>query len=104
MTLTRKPLPVTGDWLLTDHNDDSGNLVTAQGWLFQAIAALMPLGWRGSPLASTVGGDIDSVEFQDSTNPLGAQSAMFGQWIVLDAGALRVLSVEDCEAEYEEAS
>lgn len=95
-TLQRKPIAVDGAWLLTDHDGK-----TAQEWLFAAIAALTPAGWRGTPLASTPGGEIDRAQFDHDGDPLGAKQSQFGQWIVLDAGVLKVLSAGDCAATYD---
>ena len=47
MTLHRKPIEVDGAWLLTEHDDK-----TAQEWIFAAISALTPLGYRATPLIS----------------------------------------------------
>lgn len=95
-TLHRRPIAVDGAWLLTDHDGKS-----AQEWLFAAIAALTPLGWRGTPLASTLGGGIDRVQFDHDGDPLGAKQAAFGQWVVIDAGVLKVLTIDDCAATYD---
>ena len=95
MTLHRKPIAVGGAWLLTDHDGK-----TAQEWIFAAIAALTPLGYRATPLAGE-SGVIDRVEIGNG-NPLGAKQASVGQWIVLDDGVLKVLSTEQCDAMYEE--
>ena len=95
MTLHRKPIEVDGAWLLTEHDDK-----TAQEWIFAAIAALTPLGYRATPLAGE-SGVIDRVEIGNG-NPLGAKQANVGQWIVLDDGALKVLTTEECDAMYEE--
>ena len=95
MTLHRKPIEVDGAWLLTEHDDK-----TAQEWIFAAIAALTPLGYRATPLAGE-SGVIDRVEIGNG-NPLGAKQASVGQWIVLDDGALKVLTTEECDAMYEE--
>ena len=97
MTLHRKPIEVDGAWLLTEHDDK-----TVQEWIFAAIAALTPLGYRATPLAGE-SGVIDRVEIGNG-NPLGAKQASVGQWIVLDDGVLKVLTVEECEAMYEEVS
>ena len=97
MTLHRKPIAVDGAWLLTDHDGK-----TVQEWIFAAIAALTPLGYRATPLAGE-SGVIDRVEIGNG-NPLGAKQASVGQWIVLDDGVLKVLTVEECEAMYEEVS
>ena len=97
MTLHRKPIAVGGAWLLTDHDGK-----TVQEWIFAAIAALTPLGYRATPLAGE-SGVIDRVEIGNG-NPLGAKQASVGQWIVLDDGVLKVLTVEECEAMYEEVS
>ena len=96
MTLHRKPIAVDGAWLLTDHDGK-----TAQEWIFAAIAALTPLGYRATPLISTGSGPIDRVEIGDNT-PTGATQASVGQWIVLDDGVLKVLTAEECDAMYEE--
>ena len=96
MTLHRKPIAVDGAWLLTDHDGK-----TAHEWIFAAIAALTPLGYRATPLISSGGGAIDRVEIGNN-NPTGAQQASVGQWIVLDDGVLKVLTAEQCEAMYEE--
>jgi len=95
MTLHRKPIEVDGAWLLTEHDDK-----TAQEWIFAAISALTPLGYRATPLAGE-SGVIDRVEIGNS-NPLGAKQASVGQWIVLDDGVLKVLTTEECDAMYEE--
>ena len=95
MTLHRKPIEVDGAWLLTEHDGK-----TAQEWIFAAIAALTPLGYRATPLAGE-SGVIDRVEIGNG-NPLGAKQASVGQWIVLDDGVLKVLTVEQCVAMYEE--
>ena len=95
MTLHRKPIEVDGAWLLTEHDDK-----TAQEWIFAAISALTPLGYRATPLAGE-SGVIDRVEIGDNT-PTGAKQANVGQWIVLDDGVLKVLSTEQCDAMYEE--
>lgn len=95
MTLHRKPIEVDGAWLLTEHDDK-----TAQEWIFAAISALTPLGYRATPLAGE-SGVIDRVEIGNG-NPLGAKQANVGQWIVLDDGALKVLTTEECDAMYEE--
>lgn len=95
MTLHRKPIEVDGAWLLTEHDGK-----TAQEWIFAAIAALTPLGYRATPLAGE-SGVIDRVEIGNS-NPLGAKQASVGQWIVLDDGVLKVLTTEQCDAMYEE--
>ncbi len=95
MALHRKPIAVDGAWLLTDHDGK-----TAQEWIFAAIAALTPLGYRATPLAGE-SGVIDRVEIGNG-NPLGAKQANVGQWIVLDDGALKVLTTEECDAMYEE--
>ena len=95
MTLHRKPIEVDGAWLLTEHDDK-----TVQEWIFAAIAALTPLGYRATPLAGE-SGVIDRVEIGNG-NPLGAKQASVGQWIVLDDGVLKVLTVEQCVAMYEE--
>lgn len=95
MTLHRKPIEVDGAWLLTEHDGK-----TAQEWIFAAIAALTPLGYRATPLAGE-SGVIDRVEIGNG-NPLGAKQASVGQWIVLDDGVLKVLTTEECEAMYEE--
>ena len=95
MTLHRKPIEVDGAWLLTEHDDK-----TVQEWIFAAIAALTPLGYRATPLAGE-SGVIDRVEIGNS-NPLGAKQASVGQWIVLDDGVLKVLTTEECDAMYEE--
>ncbi len=95
MTLHRKPIEVDGAWLLTEHDDK-----TVQEWIFAAIAALTPLGYRATPLAGE-SGVIDRVEIGNG-NPLGAKQANVGQWIVLDDGALKVLTTEECDAMYEE--
>ena len=95
MTLHRKPIEVDGAWLLTEHDDK-----TAQEWIFAAISALTPLGYRATPLAGE-SGVIDRVEIGNG-NPLGAKQASVGQWIVLDDGVLKVLSTEQCDAMYEE--
>ena len=95
MTLHRKPIEVDGAWLLTEHDDK-----TAQEWIFAAIAALTPLGYRATPLAGE-SGVIDRVEIGNG-NPLGAKQASVGQWIVLDDGVLKVLTTEECDAMYEE--
>ena len=97
MALHRKPIAVDGAWLLTDHDGK-----TAQEWIFAAIAALTPLGYRVTPLVSPdSGGAIDRVEIGNN-NPTGAKQANVGQWIVLDDGALKVLTTEQCDAMYEE--
>lgn len=95
MTLHRKPIEVDGAWLLTEHDDK-----TAQEWIFAAIAALTPLGYRATPLAGE-SGVIDRVEIGNS-DPTGAKQASVGQWIVLDDGVLKVLTTEECDAMYEE--
>ena len=95
MTLHRKPIAVGGAWLLTDHDGK-----TVQEWIFAAIAALTPLGYRATPLAGE-SGVIDRVEIGNG-NPLGAKQASVGQWIVLDDGVLKVLTTEECDAMYEE--
>ena len=95
MTLHRKPIEVDGAWLLTDHDGK-----TAQEWIFAAISALTPLGYRATPLAGE-SGVIDRVEIGNG-NPLGAKQASVGQWIVLDDGVLKVLTTEECDAMYEE--
>ncbi len=95
MALHRKPIAVDGAWLLTDHDGK-----TAQEWIFAAIAALTPLGYRATPLAGE-SGVIDRVEIGNG-NPLGAKQANVGQWIVLDDGVLKVLTTEECDAMYEE--
>ncbi len=95
--LQRKPVPVDGAWLLTDHDSK-----TAQEWMFTAIAALTPLGWRGTPLATE--GVIDRVEFNNEDYPTGSLQASLGQWVVLDEGTLKVLTVEQCEAQYDAVS
>ena len=95
MTLHRKPIEVDGAWLLTEHDDK-----TVQEWIFAAIAALTPLGYRATPLAGE-SGVIDRVEIGNG-NPLGAKQASVGQWIVLDDGVLKVLTTEQCDAMYEE--
>ena len=95
MTLHRKPIAVGGAWLLTDHDGK-----TVQEWIFAAIAALTPLGYRATPLAGE-SGVIDRVEIGNG-NPLGAKQASVGQWIVLDDGVLKVLTTEQCDAMYEE--
>ncbi len=95
MTLHRKPIEVDGAWLLTEHDDK-----TVQEWIFAAIAALTPLGYRATPLAGE-SGVIDRVEIGNG-NPLGAKQASVGQWIVLDDGVLKVLTTEECDAMYEE--
>ena len=95
MALHRKPIAVDGAWLLTEHDDK-----TVQEWIFAAIAALTPLGYRATPLAGE-SGVIDRVEIGNG-NPLGAKQASVGQWIVLDDGVLKVLTVEQCVAMYEE--
>ena len=95
MTLHRKPIEVDGAWLLTEHDDK-----TAQEWIFAAISALTPLGYRATPLAGE-SGVIDRVEIGNS-DPTGAKQASFGQWIVLDDGVLKVLTTEECDAMYEE--
>ena len=95
MTLHRKPIEVDGAWLLTEHDDK-----TAQEWIFAAISALTPLGYRATPLAGE-SGVIDRVEIGNG-NPLGAKQASVGQWIVLDDGVLKVLTAEECDAMYEE--
>ena len=95
MTLHRKPIEVDGAWLLTEHDDK-----TAQEWIFAAISALTPLGYRATPLAGE-SGVIDRVEIGNG-NPLGAKQASVGQWIVLDDGVLKVLTTEECDAMYEE--
>ena len=95
MTLHRKPIEVDGAWLLTEHDDK-----TVREWIFAAIAALTPLGYRATPLAGE-SGVIDRVEIGNG-NPLGAKQASVGQWIVLDDGVLKVLSTEQCDAMYEE--
>lgn len=95
MTLHRKPIEVDGAWLLTEHDGK-----TAQEWIFAAIAALTPLGYRATPLAGE-SGVIDRVEIGNG-NPLGAKQASVGQWIVLDDSVLKVLTTEECEAMYEE--
>lgn len=95
MTLHRKPIEVDGAWLLTEHDGK-----TAQEWIFAAIAALTPLGYRATPLAGE-SGVIDRVEIGNG-NPLGAKQASVGQWIVLDDGVLKVLTTEECDAMYEE--
>lgn len=95
MTLHRKPIEVDGAWLLTEHDDK-----TVQEWIFAAIAALTPLGYRATPLAGE-SGVIDRVEIGNG-NPLGAKQASVGQWIVLDDGVLKVLTAEECDAMYEE--
>ena len=95
MTLHRKPIEVDGAWLLTEHDGK-----TAQEWIFAAIAALTPLGYRATPLAGE-SGVIDRVEIGNG-NPLGAKQASVGQWIVLDDGVLKVLTTEQCDAMYEE--
>lgn len=95
MTLHRKPIEVDGAWLLTEHDGK-----TAQEWIFAAIAALTPLGYRATPLAGE-SGVIDRVEIGNG-NPLGAKQASVGQWIVLDDGVLKVLTADECDAMYEE--
>lgn len=95
MTLHRKPIEVDGAWLLTEHDGK-----TAQEWIFAAIAALTPLGYRATPLAGE-SGVIDRVEIGNG-NPLGAKQASVGQWVVLDDGVLKVLTTEECDAMYEE--
>ena len=95
MTLHRKPIEVDGAWLLTEHDGK-----TAQEWIFAAISALTPLGYRATPLAGE-SGVIDRVEIGNS-DPTGAKQASVGQWIVLDDGVLKVLSTEQCDAMYEE--
>lgn len=95
MTLHRKPIEVDGAWLLTEHDGK-----TAQEWIFAAIAALTPLGYRATPLAGE-SGVIDRVEIGNG-NPLGAKQANVGQWVVLDDGVLKVLTTEQCDAMYEE--
>ncbi len=95
MTLHRKPIEVDGAWLLTEHDDK-----TAQEWIFAAISALTPLGYRATPLAGE-SGVIDRVEIGNG-NPLGAKQASVGQWIVLDDGVLKVLTADECDAMYEE--
>ena len=95
MTLHRKPIEVDGAWLLTEHDGK-----TAQEWIFAAISALTPLGYRATPLAGE-SGVIDRVEIGNG-NPLGAKQASVGQWIVLDDGVLKVLTTEECDAMYEE--
>ena len=95
MTLHRKPIEVDGAWLLTEHDDK-----TVQEWIFAAIAALTPLGYRATPLAGE-SGVIDRVEIGNG-NPLGAKQARVGQWIVLDDGVLKVLTADECDAMYEE--
>ncbi len=95
MTLHRKPIEVDGAWLLTEHDDK-----TAQEWIFAAISALTPLGYRATPLAGE-SGVIDRVEIGNS-DPTGAKQASVGQWIVLDDGVLKVLTTEECDAMYEE--
>ena len=95
MTLHRKPIEVDGAWLLTEHDDK-----TVQEWIFAAIAALTPLGYRATPLAGE-SGVIDRVEIGNG-NPLGAKQASVGQWIVLDDGVLKVLTADECDAMYEE--
>ncbi len=95
MTLHRKPIEVDGAWLLTDHDGK-----TAQEWIFAAISALTPLGYRATPLAGE-SGVIDRVEIGNS-DPTGAKQASVGQWIVLDDGVLKVLTTEECDAMYEE--
>lgn len=95
MTLHRKPIEVDGAWLLTEHDDK-----TVQEWIFAAIAALTPLGYRATPLVGE-SGVIDRVEIGNG-NPLGAKQASVGQWIVLDDGVLKVLTTEQCDAMYEE--
>ena len=95
MTLHRKPIAVDGAWLLTDHDGK-----TVQEWIFAAIAALTPLGYRATPLAGE-SGVIDRVEIGNG-NPLGAKQASVGQWIVLDDGVLKVLTADECDAMYEE--
>ena len=95
MTLHRKPIEVDGAWLLTEHDGK-----TAQEWIFAAIAALTPLGYRATPLAGE-SGVIDRVEIGNN-NPTGAKQANVGQWIVLDDGVLKVLTTEQCDAMYEE--
>lgn len=95
MTLHRKPIEVDGAWLLTEHDGK-----TAQEWIFAAISALTPLGYRATPLAGE-SGVIDRVEIGNG-NPLGAKQASVGQWIVLDDGVLKVLTAEECDAMYEE--
>jgi len=97
MTLHRKPIAVDGAWLLTDHDGK-----TAQEWIFAAIAALTPLGYRATPLVSPdSAGVIDRVEIGNN-DPTGAKQASVGQWIVLDDGVLKVLTAEQCDAMYEE--
>lgn len=95
MTLHRKPIEVDGAWLLTEHDGK-----TAQEWIFAAISALTPLGYRATPLAGE-SGVIDRVEIGNS-DPTGAKQASVGQWIVLDDGVLKVLTTEECDAMYEE--
>ena len=95
MTLHRKPIEVDGAWLLTDHDGK-----TAQEWIFAAISALTPLGYRATPLAGE-SNMIDRVEIGNS-DPTGAKQASVGQWIVLDDGVLKVLTTEECDAMYEE--
>ena len=95
MTLHRKPIEVDGAWLLTEHDGK-----TAQEWIFAAIAALTPLGYRATPLAGE-SGVIDRVEIGNG-NPLGAKQASVGQWIVLNDGVLKVLTADECDAMYEE--
>ena len=95
MTLHRKPIEVDGAWLLTEHDDK-----TAQEWIFAAISALTPLGYRATPLAGE-SGVIDRVEIGNS-DPTGAKQASVGQWIVLDDGVLKVLTTDECDAMYEE--
>lgn len=95
MTLHRKPIEVDGAWLLTEHDGK-----TAQEWIFAAISALTPLGYRATPLAGE-SGVIDRVEIGNS-DPTGAKQASVGQWIVLDDGVLKVLTTDECDAMYEE--
>ena len=95
MTLHRKPIEVDGAWLLTDHDGK-----TAQEWIFAAISALTPLGYRATPLAGE-SGVIDRVEIGNSDST-GAKQASVGQWIVLVDGVLKVLTTEECDAMYEE--
>ena len=94
-TLRRKALEVDGAWLLTEHDGRS-----VAEWIFAAIGALTPLGWKGTPLAT--GGVIDRVEFSNDSIPLSAKQATAGQWVVLDRGQVHVLTAEECEDYYDE--
>lgn len=82
MTLRRKPVEVPA-WLLTDHDGK-----TAMQWMFDAIATLTSMGWRGTPLPGP-SGSIERVEF-NGPDPLGSVQATFGQWVVLEIGRAHV--------------